>query len=227
LNIPIGGWLFSFFLEQRVNKIAASGILVEKESYTRRIRGAMPVSSESNFLVSLTETVQTENCAPPASLAQEVVSLFDQFRAPLLRYLLALGLPMEDGEEVIQEVFLGLFQHLQRGRPRTNLHGWLFRVAHNLGLKRRCRVRRDMQTEALDLFVDPAPNPEDRMASSQQHQRLLAVLGALPERDRRCLSLRAEGLRYREIAGVLDISLGAVSLSLGRSLVRIARAIGR
>jgi RNA polymerase sigma-70 factor (ECF subfamily) len=194
----------------------------------------MAVSSESKVLVSLTETVQRDRCAQPTGLAQEVVGLFDQFRSPLLRYLLALGLPMEDGEEVIQEVFLCLFQHLQRDKPRSNLRGWLFRVAHNLALKRRCTLRRNMQTltgssgaDALDLFVDPAPNPEDRMASSQKHQRLLAVLGALPEQDRRCLSLRAEGLRYREIAGVLDISLGAVSLSLGRSLVRIARAIGR
>jgi RNA polymerase sigma-70 factor (ECF subfamily) len=57
--------------------------------------------------------------------------------------------------------------------------------------------------------------------------RLAAVLRALPERDRRCLTLRAEGLRYREIAGTLAISLGAVSLSLTRSLARIARAAER
>jgi RNA polymerase sigma-70 factor (ECF subfamily) len=55
----------------------------------------------------------------------------------------------------------------------------------------------------------------------------MAVVEALPDLDRRCLVLRAEGLRYREIAGVLDISLGAVSLSLGRSMARIARAIKR
>jgi DNA-directed RNA polymerase specialized sigma24 family protein len=36
-----------------------------------------------------------------------------------------------------------------------------------------------------------------------------------------------EGLRYREIAGILDMSLGAVSLSLARSLARIARAAER
>jgi RNA polymerase sigma-70 factor (ECF subfamily) len=53
------------------------------------------------------------------------------------------------------------------------------------------------------------------------------VVQALPEQDRRCLFLRAEGLRYREIAAILDMSLGAVSLSLGRSLARIARAAER
>ena len=52
---------------------------------------------------------------------------------------------------------------------------------------------------------------------------LADVVGALPEQDRRCLFLRAEGLRYREIAETLDMSLGAVSISLARSLARIAR----
>jgi RNA polymerase sigma-70 factor (ECF subfamily) len=65
------------------------------------------------------------------------------------------------------------------------------------------------------------------MVRSQTQRRLLAVIQALPEQDRRCLFLRAEGLRYREIAGILDMSLGAVSLSLARSLARIARSAER
>jgi RNA polymerase sigma-70 factor (ECF subfamily) len=67
------------------------------------------------------------------------------------------------------------------------------------------------------------PNPEDQFSTNQTQKRLLAVLHALPEQDRRCLSLRAEGLRYREIAEILDMSLGGVALALGRSLARIAR----
>jgi RNA polymerase sigma-70 factor (ECF subfamily) len=54
----------------------------------------------------------------------------------------------------------------------------------------------------------------------------MAVLHALPEQDQACLYLRAEGLRYREIADVLDISLGSVSISLTRSLARLHRADG-
>ena len=50
---------------------------------------------------------------------------------------------------------------------------------------------------------------------------------ALTEQDQRCLALRAEGLRYREIADVLGMSLGAVAKSLERSLERIARAAQR
>jgi|HubBroStandDraft_6_1064221.scaffolds.fasta_scaffold222339_2 RNA polymerase sigma-70 factor (ECF subfamily) len=160
-------------------------------------------------------------------LAEEVTALFDQFRSPLLRYLSSFGLALQDSEEVLQEVFLALFQHLDRGRARGSIRGWLFRVAHNLALKRRNRARRDSETwvesGAVGLARDPCPNPEDQLASSQTQRHLMAVVEALPEQDRRCLFLRAEGLRYREIAEILDMSLGGVSLSLARSLARLAR----
>jgi len=160
-------------------------------------------------------------------LEEDVIALFDEFRDPLLRYLSSVGMAFPDCEDVIQEAFIALFRHLHHGKSHDNLRGWLFRVAHNLALKRQYRTRRDLEvpTEpgAENSAIDPAPSPEDQAAYSQTRLRLLAVVEALPEQDRRCLFLRAEGLRYREIAGILDMSLGAVSLSLTRSLVRVAR----
>jgi len=167
----------------------------------------------------------------PTPLEEEIVALFDQMRERLLRYLLSTGVPVHDGEEIIQEVFLALFRHLQRGKSRRNLRAWVFQVAHNLSVKHYLAKQRDRQNlggsgAALvdDSFVDQAPNPEDQLSRNQRHARLQSVLRALPEQDRRCLSLRAEGLTYREIGRVLDMSLGAVALSLARSLARFARA---
>ncbi|HEY0701921.1 MAG TPA: sigma-70 family RNA polymerase sigma factor [Candidatus Acidoferrales bacterium] len=159
-------------------------------------------------------------------IEREVIELFDQNRNSLLRYALSFGLPAHDGEEVAQETFLALFRHLQMGKSRKNLRGWIFRVAHNLALrKRECNQRAAAQTEshenrAVEL-IDPGLNPEERVLFSQRQQRLMAIVQALPEQDRCCLDLRAEGLRYREIAAVLGMSLGAVSMSLSRSLARL------
>jgi DNA-directed RNA polymerase specialized sigma24 family protein len=74
------------------------------------------------------------------------VALFDQMRDRLLRYLLSLRLPVQDGEEITQEAFLALFGHLQRGRPRHTLRGWIFQVTHNLALKRRDQDRRKRES---------------------------------------------------------------------------------
>jgi RNA polymerase sigma-70 factor, ECF subfamily len=191
-------------------------------------------SVETTISAALAGVARTPpECAPSACEA-EVLDLFDRLRERLLGYLLRFGaLSAEDAEDVVQEAFLALYQHLRRGRPQTNLAGWLFRVVHNLGLKRAQSSRRDSLRTVLlaetteEAAVDGALDPEAAMAEGQTTRRLDAVVRALPEQDQRCLMLRAEGLRYREIAGVLDMSLGAVAKSLERSLERIVRAAGR
>jgi RNA polymerase sigma-70 factor (ECF subfamily) len=167
----------------------------------------------------------------PCSLEEQVISLFDQFRAPLLRYLCGFQIPIHDAEEVLQEVFLSLFRHLRLRRSQANLPAWIFRVAHNLALKSRLRGKRHAERFTYmpgisAIAADPAPGPEEVLAARQRQERLLAVVRALPEQDQFCLSLRAEGLRYREIAEVLGISLGGVANSIEKSMVRLMRSEG-
>jgi RNA polymerase sigma-70 factor (ECF subfamily) len=162
-----------------------------------------------------------------ARVEARVLALFDEFRDPLLRYVCAFGLAPGDGEDVIQEVFLALFRHLRAGGAEINLQGWLFRVAHNLALKRRMerrRVESHFGLHAVCASRDPRRDPEEQLADLERQRRLVAVLNALPERDRRCLHLRGDGLRYRDIARVLGISLGAVAKSIARSIARLERS---
>jgi len=189
----------------------------------------LPSSYENaSFAMSATVGLSTK----ASRIEEEVMQLFDEFRNPLLRYSLSFGLPIHDAEEVIQEVFLALFRHLHLDRSRKNIRGWLFRVAHNLTLKQ-CLVNQTLAQRTVadanvaEEHVDPEPSPEEMMSAAQRRSRLLAVVQALPENDQHCLRLRAEGLRYREIATVLGMSLGAVSISLTRSLARLVRADGR
>ena len=162
----------------------------------------------------------------------EVVELFEELRERLLRYLLVLGLSVHDGEEIIQESFLLLFQHLQRGKPRQNLRGWVFRVARNLALKQRYSNQQsqrrivELDQASLAQHADGNPNPEEQLHNRLRQKRLLAVVRALPEQDQSCLVMRAEGLRYREIAEAMGISLGSVAASLARSLAKLGRADG-
>jgi RNA polymerase sigma-70 factor (ECF subfamily) len=171
-----------------------------------------------------------ERAAALATLAeaQEVVlRLFDAHRNGVHRYVRALGVGDRDGDDIVQEVFLALFDHVVRGRDRSNLRGWIFRVAHNLAIRHRAREARRRCLRALlapAAVFDSTPTPEDRYVNGQRRARLLAVMDALPARDRRCLQLRAEGLRYREIASVLGISLGSVANTLARALARLRRA---
>ena len=186
----------------------------------------MALFSESALSWPLAGRANAGYCSSPEA---EVVHLFDELRNRLLRYLLALGLSAHDGEEIIQEVFLLLFQHLRCGKPRENLRGWVFRVARNLALKQRAANQRVITREVE--FNDTSPeqnvggglNPEEALQSKQRQRQLLAVVGALPEQDQSCLCMRASGLKYREIAQAMGISLGSVAASLARSLAKLER----
>jgi RNA polymerase sigma-70 factor (ECF subfamily) len=177
-----------------------------------------------------TSTVAICNAPPPGvSLQDEVIALFDEFRGPVLRYLLSLRVPVTDAEEIVQEVFLSLFRHLRDGKPRVNLPGWIFTVTHNLAMRYRIRAKRRAERftdggRFRETARDWAPNAQDRLEALERRERLLAAARALPEKDQCCLALRAEGLRYREIARALGMSLGSVAHSLARALQRLSRA---
>ncbi len=158
-----------------------------------------------------------------------MLALFDECAPPLMRYVASFGLNAEETEDVVQDTFLALFRHLNLNRDQSNLHGWLFQVAHNLALKKRERLFKQLRTvdshaTATRLPVDPAPDPEERLMRHERGQRLRAVFDALPERERRCLYLRAEGLTYRDIARALSVSLGTVSKAMSRALTRLMNA---
>ena len=113
----------------------------------------------------------------PSEIEREVMELFEQFRTPLLRYAISLGLPVHDAEEVIQEVFLALFRHLQLGRSRRSLRGWIFSVAHNLALKQRYANERLCDNVVSNWAIaeepfDPSPNPEEHLSSAQRRREL-------------------------------------------------------
>ncbi|MES1254536.1 MAG: RNA polymerase sigma factor [Acidobacteriota bacterium] len=188
----------------------------------------MPSHADSLVDLALLRAVEPADVST-VPIDQEVLILFDRCGPALQRYVASLGLTTNESEDIIQDVFLALFRHLRLGRPRTNLRGWLFQVAHNRALKHRGRTRRQhlwppWDETALPEPIDPAPDPEAQLAARERRRRLIWVVRSLPERDRRCLALRAEGLPYRDIAAVLGVSLGTVAKLLARAMARLARA---
>lgn len=179
------------------------------------------VSMSSAELGTLNEL---NRAAVGPSLKDEILYLHDEFRSRLLRYAVSLGLNPADAEDVVQETFLALFRHLLAERPRTNLPGWLFRVVHRLALKRRISYSANDYLPIDDdgtMCAAPMLSPEEQVLVNERYHRLQRIFLVLPEIDRLCLQLRSEGLKYREIANVLNISLGSVNNSLERSLNRL------
>jgi RNA polymerase sigma-70 factor (ECF subfamily) len=163
------------------------------------------------------------------SPSELVVELFDEHAAALLRSIRNSGLDAAAAEDVLQETFVALYQHLVRDRPRTNLPGWLFQVASNLSRREQRRRRRGIRLASWHeapaaRLVAPEPTPADRLEICEAERRVQAAIGDLSARDQRCLRLRAQGLQYRDIAKALGLSLGSVAKSVARALAHLATA---
>ena len=168
-----------------------------------------------------------------SAIQAETLALFDDVGPGLYRYLRSRGLTGDAADDVVQETFLALFRHLSLGRPRDNLRGWIFEVGRRLASKHRLRmlkrysVEQPWASKAANVAIDPSGTPESHVLADQRSARLQRVVRALPERDRQCLLLRADGLRYRDIAQALGVSLGGVAKALARAFGRIASAEGQ
>jgi RNA polymerase sigma-70 factor (ECF subfamily) len=176
--------------------------------------------------------VLSAGVAPGTASEADAITLaaFDRHATSLVRYVRSFGLSEEDAEDVTQEAFLALFKHLSLGRDAANLAGWLFRVTHNLARKRQRTIQRrpvhcSPDVSEAHLQADRQPTPEAHLIHRERRQRIRRVVSALPERDRRCLLLRAEGLTYRDIARTVGASLGAVAKSLTRVVTRLSAVV--
>lgn len=160
------------------------------------------------------------------TLQDEVARLFESMRDDVFRYLALLGLMPADAQEATQEVFLRLYVALKKGAEVRHPRAWVFRVAHNLGLKIRARqsAAACYDPELEIRLADPERNPEQSLAEREKLLRFHRAIEALSEQQRRCLFLRMEGLRYPEIAGVLGISVSAVGEFLRRAIARLRKA---
>jgi RNA polymerase sigma-70 factor (ECF subfamily) len=161
--------------------------------------------------------------------------LVEGYQARLLRLCERLLGDGEEARDAVQEIFLKMYRKAAEVRPQGQVYTWLYRIAvnHCLNkLRRRKLVRflrwqspaEDAETPAFDP-PDAAPDPAAALEARRQWQATRKAIAALPENQRAVLVLaRFEGLSYKQIAEVLEITEGAVESRLFRAMRRLAAA---
>jgi RNA polymerase sigma-70 factor (ECF subfamily) len=186
-----------------------------------------PISGQQ--ALSLGTVVTTDSSRRP-TVEDQVIGLYDQLHGPVSRYVVSLGVHPADADEVLQETFLRLFKHLTKGGAAHNLRGWVFRVAHNIAFNER-RDRRHFTLPSPEEWDEIAntfggdTSPEHLLLERERMDRVHAQISRLSPQQLRCLHLRMEGFRYREIAEALGVTASTVSEMLKRALVRLTRGM--
>jgi RNA polymerase sigma-70 factor (ECF subfamily) len=120
-------------------------------------------------------------------------------------------------EDVAQEVFLRLWSHAQRWRPRgARLTTWLHRIALNLCLDCLAR-RRETPLDEVEEPADPTPHPTVLLQEQNLSCQVEKALAELPGSQRIAITLcYYQGLRNSEAAEMMEISVEALESLLAR-----------
>lgn len=129
-------------------------------------------------------------------------------------------------EELVQEVFLYLWEHWDRwdvGRP---VKTYLFTAVRNAAVSylRHQRVVQRFEPDLIDLFSHSRQSADSAMHSAELAVALERAIARLPERCRLVFTLsREQGLTYKEVAEVLGISVKTVEMQMGRAYKTVRR----
>jgi RNA polymerase sigma-70 factor (ECF subfamily) len=144
--------------------------------------------------------------------------LFQRYRIAAYRVAYRLLGHEADALDAVQNAFIKVFTHLDGFEGRSSFKTWLLRVVSNaaLDLGRRRGRRDELCGEERGADVEPeAPAADEEPGRELERadlRRLLDdALRQLPESQRKTFILHVDGgLSYREVADVLDISIGTV-----------------
>ena len=156
--------------------------------------------------------------------------IYTGFYKRLYQFALALVKSREPAEEIVEDVFVRIWQKRQDISSIRNLRVYLYTATKNASLNYLSRKARASVTEPFDHIhvelSETALTPEQILITTEIHQKILRTVEALPPRCKMIFKLvREDGLQYKEIAEILNISVNTIDAQMAIAVKRITLAI--
>ncbi len=152
--------------------------------------------------------------------------LVRRYQRPITGYIYRMLNNYDASLDVTQEVFIKVYNSLERYSSEYKFSTWLYRIAHNAAIdymRRNSVNQQSLETENADgtyqLQIESAqPNPEQERERSELRTEIETVVKCLPQVYRELILLRhAQDLSYDEIAEITNLPLGTVKNRLFRA----------
>ena len=163
-----------------------------------------------------------------------VESLFEAYYPALCHFVRSYLRSPESAEDVVQTVFLRIWEHRATWQPTNGVRAYLFAACRNraLGALKHDRVVAHSAAQVTSELVARASGrgdtaPDEAAQAVELARALRAAVDTLSERRRTVIILRWQHqMSYAEIASVLGISVKTVEVHIGRALASLREQLG-
>lgn len=156
----------------------------------------------------------------PESHSDRFCELFEQYQPALRRLVAAYVWNPPDREDLLQEIAAGIWKSLPGFRGESSERTWIYRIAHNIAIRRssQVRIRSSREPGIEGSFDRPAAgsSAEDALLLDEKRRALVDAIRELPIAERQIVTLHLEGLSAAEIEEVTGVTAGAVATRLTR-----------
>ncbi len=170
----------------------------------------------------------------------EIERVFREYGPSVTYFFARRGFSSDECRDLTQETFVRALGGFGSFRRESKLETWLLRIAANVWknhLRSRGTLKRDAPTVSLEDAVEQGEpvvgsvgpgsaarprSPQERVLEEERARVLRDAVETLPPRMRRCVLLRIDrGLKYREIAVLLRVSVDTVKTQLHQARYRL------
>jgi len=166
--------------------------------------------------------------------------LIRRYERPVFSLIYRMVRDSTAAEDLAQDAFIKVLNHLDKYRPEFKFSSWLFKIANNVAIDH--LRRRHVETISMDgsphastateieatrfELADDSESPLDELASRELGASIETAIAKLRPEYRNCIMLRhVEGRSYEEIAATLDLPLGTVKTYIHRARHQLREAL--
>ena len=166
--------------------------------------------------------------------------LIKRYERPVFALVYRMVRDREMAEDLAQETFIKVLNHIDRYRPEFKFSSWLFKIANNMAIDHLRKRHLDtismdgsphaatvdeVEASSFDVVVHQESALEE-MEAKELGSAIEQAIASLRPEYRSCILLRhVEGRSYEEIAATLDLPLGTVKTYIHRARHELRKAL--
>ena len=155
---------------------------------------------------------------------------FDKYYPKLIWFALLFVKQHNLAEEVVSDVMMNIFKKREKLAKSDNIEGYIFVSVKNQSLKLLKKKKRHLFVESFenndDLLMTTSVSPEFEFLENEFYQIIKSAINSLPPKRKLVFNLiKEEGLKYQDVATLLNLSIKTVETHMGLALKTIHQYI--